>query len=216
MLYVVKELPGDSMSIITVTESPRGCGWRKPGAFYLRSDGLGWNCGAMPIPLERCPVCDRGIKPSRGWTWINLADLTARKECTRAGGCGPCPLADNKIQRCGLLWIGEQFYATPEQFNREAEEMGVSRLIPAIPRDFKIGETWVALAHRKAIPHLEVGKPPTFTPGVFHVFQPTRLEYCITGKESASALEKMEKRGITLVKVLRDEQIELIKKRGCK
>jgi hypothetical protein len=27
--------------------------------------------------------------------------------------------------------------------------MGISRLIPVIPREFKLGETWVALAHRK-------------------------------------------------------------------
>jgi hypothetical protein len=90
-------------TIKTVSEGPRGCGFRKPGAFYVRSDGLGWNCGALPIPIERCPTCNHGIKPSRGWTWVNLADLTAKRECERAGGCGPCPLADNKIQRCGLL-----------------------------------------------------------------------------------------------------------------
>jgi hypothetical protein len=33
----------------------------------------------------------------------------------------------------------------------EAARMGVSRRITAVPRDFKVGETWVLLGHRKAI-----------------------------------------------------------------
>ena len=51
--------------------------------------------------------------------------------------------------KAGLLWIGEQFYPTPGEFTREAEELGISRRISAVPRDFKLGETWVLFAHRK-------------------------------------------------------------------
>lgn len=198
-------------NIKVVSEGPRGCGFRKPGAFYLRSDGLGWSCGALPIPLERCPTCDRGIKPSRGWTWVNIADLTSKRQCERPGGCGPCALADNKVQRCGLLWIGEQFYHTPNEFEREADKMGISRLIPAIPRGFVLGETWVALAHRKAFTKLVVGKPPEFAKGIFRVFKPERIEYVVSDKDSESKLDTLEAKGITLVKVVRDEQAELVK-----
>jgi hypothetical protein len=54
-------------------------------------------------------------------------------------------------EKAGLLWIGEEFYKTPEDFNREAGEMGISRRITSIPRGYEIGKTWVFLAHRKTI-----------------------------------------------------------------
>ena len=54
-----------------VNESERGCGFRKKGGLYLVSEGLAAPCGKLPIPLTVCPVCGQGIKPSRGWTWIN-------------------------------------------------------------------------------------------------------------------------------------------------
>lgn len=81
--------------------------------------------------------------------------------------------------------------------------MGLSRRITAIPRDFKLGETWVCLAHRKTI--LEppvVGQEVKYKPGIFHVFRPSRIEYCVKEGDTEEALEAKEKRGITLVKVV--------------
>src|ERR1041384_8249670 len=100
-------------------DSKRGCGWRKSGGLYLIAGGLSQACGKMPIPLDRCPCCDAGIKFSRGWTWINLHKFTEKQPCRfPAADCEGCPLAGDgcgalgagKIERAGLLWVGEKFY----------------------------------------------------------------------------------------------------------
>lgn len=184
-------------------------------------DGIGKVCGALPIELTVCPTCHQGIKPARGWTWINIADLVEKRGChyqeDPAKGCGNCPIADAQIQMAGLLWVGEKFYKTPGDFATEASEMGISRRIAMVPRGFKIGETWVALAHRKAIPvksdlgeDLKQGKGPTqeFKPGIFHLFKPSRVEYVVKSDDDEEKLEKLEKRGFTLVKVER-QQMEM-------
>src|SRR4029453_596753 len=139
------------MNIRISDEGKRGCGYRKGGGIYLVTDGHGRYCGALPIPLSVCPTCHAGFKPARGWTWVNLAALAAVRGCSKVENCGDCPIADAVIQEVGLLWVGEKFYPTPHSFAAEAQEMGISRRISALPRRFKLGETWVALAHRKAI-----------------------------------------------------------------
>lgn len=202
------------MNIQTVIDKKRGCGWRVPGGIYIRTDGVGRICGALPIELTVCPTCHHGIKPSRGWTWINIADLAAVRGCNtyekEEEGCGPCPIADAKIQMAGLLWVGEKFYKTPFAFAAEAADMGISRRITMVPKAFRLGETWVALAHRNAIPIVDEGKPrDKFKPGIFHIFKPSRLEYVVKDDDSEEKLEKLEKRGFTLIKVER-EQKELL------
>lgn len=205
------------MNIVTVHEKKRGCGYRQPGGLYLRTDGLGRECGALPVETTVCPTCHQGIKPARGWTWINLATLVSERGCPlneivatvegEPSGCGNCPIADAMIQKAGLIWVGEKFYPNPMSFAREAQQMGLSRRITAIPRDFKLGETWVCLAHRKTIPEPMVpGEEPTFKPGIFHVFLPSRIEYCVKEGDTDEALEAKEKRGITLVKVVPVEE----------
>jgi hypothetical protein len=206
------------MNIITVTEKKRGCGYREPGGLYLRTEGMGRICGALPIELTVCPTCHQGIKPARGWTWINIASLVDQQKGCKyeqldPGGCGDCPIADAKIQTAGLIWIGEKFYKTPGDFSREGNEMGISRRITMVPRGFKMGETWVALAHRKAFPSMtefQEGSTfhPAMKPGIFHIFKPQRIEYVVKDSDSDEKLERMEKRGITLVRVVR-EQMEM-------
>jgi hypothetical protein len=202
-------------------EEERGCGFRKAGGMYLISDGLGAPCARFPVKLDVCPVCHSGIKPSRGWTWINPAGLLGFTEFTNCGGfaCSGCPM-NGSLDRAGLLWVGEKFYPTPAEFTHEAAKMGVSRRISAIPNDFKLGETWVLFAHRKAIVNdCEVcggniqlsddtecgscdGTGKKFMSGIFHAFKPLRIEYVVTGHESEDELDKLEKRGFTLVKVV--------------
>lgn len=75
--------------------------------------------------------------------------------------------------------------------------LGVSRRIAAIPRDFKLGETWVWLAHRRAISKAD----GTETAGVFRMFRPQRIEYVVNGTETEEELNRMEERGFTLVEV---------------
>jgi len=192
----------------TSIEGKRGCGYRQAGGLYLVCEGLGQPCGALPIPLNVCPTCNAGIKPARGWTWINLAQFAGQTQC-RSLSCGSCPIADAAIQNVGLLWVGEKFYATPGDFTREADAMGVSRRIKAVPKGFEVGKTWVALAHRHAIYvgtefklENEVTKAERVA-GIFHLFRPQRIEYVVRGTESKDTLDDLEKRGITPVKVER-------------
>lgn len=200
-------------------ESKRGCGFRKPGGLYLVSDGLGAPCGLLPVPLDVCRACGCGVKPSRGWTWVEPAGLLGSK--LHEHGEPWCPLSrpDGLGARAGLLWIGEAFYPTTLDFAREAVRQGISRRISAVPRGFEVGQ-WVLLAHRKACPvrtpdEIIYGRGPDAPepergPGVFHVFRPQRIEYVVRGNETNAEIIALEKRGITPVRVEHAlEQLEI-------
>lgn len=148
------------MEVQTVVDKERGCGWRKPCGLYLRCDGVGRPCGRMPHKLDVCPCCGGGIKPTRGWTWIDPAALFEGAECRdqtatfSPSPCDLCPLADSRLdsmKRAGLLWIGGKFYATPADWMAEVVEQGVSRRIQSVPKDFELGKTWVFVAHREVM-----------------------------------------------------------------
>lgn len=134
-------------------ESRRQCGYRKVGGIYLCGSGAGHECDRLPYPLTICPCCSAGIKQSRGWTWINVPLLTGgvHRDCLDGFPCPFC-MATDSLGACGLLWIGQQFYKTPGEFTREADGLGISRRIAAVPRAFKIGHTWVLLAHPQGAP----------------------------------------------------------------
>lgn len=173
------------------------------------SDEQSVPCGKLPLPLTICPTCSHGIKPSRSWTWIDIDELTKDVECPIAvfssdGNCY-CPL-NTKLGRIGLLFIGEKFYHSPEEYNNEANYQGISRRIKFVPRDFKLG-MWVALAHRKAIVKKEVddnGKVnEVYTSAIFRVFKPTRIEYILSGNETDDEIDALVERGLTPVIVKR-------------
>jgi len=187
------------MNISVRYESKRGCGYRKEGGLYLVAGGLTDSCQKLPIPLGVCPCCHAGIKPSRGWTWVSkrlIEDAPCRKE-----GCTGCHPFDGSVDKFGLLWVGEKFYGSPYDFNKEALRMGISRRIAAVPKDFVVGETWVLLAHRKCIL-----KDEEYTPGIFCVFKPSTIEYIVKDDDTEEKLQSMEKRGITLVHVIPEEK----------
>lgn len=226
-------------------DSKRGCGWRQPGGLYLVSSGEGVDCGKLPVPLTICPTCSGGIHFARSWTWVDGDALVASKVCTFGTifpYCDKCILVKS-LGRCGLLWIGEKFYETPADWTREAEKFGVSRRIPAVPREFVVGITIVLVAHRKAIkercvvcdgrgtvvmPPLRLNdgedEPPgpprkvqcpddrcedgfVLTPGIFSAFIPTAVEYVTKGGETEEELEALVKRGLTPIKVIRNEEL---------
>jgi len=205
------------------TDQKRGCGWRKKGGLYLISEGPGRGCGRLPIILSSCPTCGGGIRQTRGWTWVNGAKLAETEVCT-AEACTGCPLADlSGMTKVGLLWVGAAFYETPEAFTAEANAMGISRRISAIPRDFKIGESWCWLAHPRGVknpepaPELDPAMADDeeavaafeaekkeyreWLPAVFRIFRPQRIEYVVRGDESDEDIERLVERGITPVLV---------------
>ena len=193
------------MSITTIVNEPlRGCGYRKPGGLYLTSSGPFAPCGQLPIPLVHCRACGGGIKPARGFTWIAPRQLFGwdALNCGLAH-CSGCPVGQPP-EEAGLLWIGEKFYPSPADWTQEAFLQGVSRRITQIPRKLVVGETFIFVAHRKACTTTDTeGTRPT--PGIFHAFRPQRIEYILTGEETEDQLAQLEKRGLTLIRLIRTD-----------
>ena len=213
-------------------EQARGCGYRKVGGIYLVTLGEGHPCGRMPIHIKECECCGHvPVKKSRGWQWIlwSWMDKVA-KQCQfeslipvgrpwgNAIECeGRCPMRppvpDGKL---GLLWIGEKHYKNPQLWLEEAAKMGVSRKISAIPKDFKIGETWVAAAHKYGASELKFYEEGAvdmqspfiqYVPGIVQLFLPTAIELIVTPsmKEEDWVQKMVEKQGVTLVEVPEDD-----------
>jgi hypothetical protein len=190
-------------------EAARGCGYRKPGGLYLIGGKFGTPCGKLPIPLTVCPCCNAGIKFSRSFQWIS-SQLVEAAPCTLVDDCKKCVVWSGKFSHYGLMWVGEKFYPTPEHFMKEGELQGISKRIAAIPNQFEVGKDWILLAHLKCIKSEERGPKGEilFTPGIFQAFCPTHIEYVVTGEESQEELDAKEKRGITLVKVIKDIDVQ--------
>lgn len=198
-------------------EAARGCGYRKVGGLYLCSGGYGMECDRLPYELTICPICGSGVKFSRGFTWLDwkkyVGDhdmeetehlMSARVVCQCNVICPVCYPEVN--QPYGLLWVGEQFY-TPESFVQESINMGVSRRIAAIPKNLKLGETWILFAHIRACgerpEEQEDGTTKTVgIPGIFHAFRPQTLELLIWESEfNEEKARELIKKGITPIAI---------------
>jgi len=212
-------------------ERKRGCGFRKCGGLYLVGGSISVPCDRLPFELSVCPTCSQGIKQAMGFTWCDVPHLFQGPHVSKSehvfnetstgpadvlcncatAGCPLC-LKPEVLGKAGLLWIGEKFYKTPAAFLAEGVKLGFSRRIKTIPHGFKIGETWVLLAHKNAIvtsvEKFLVNKPnlqgitwvDDFKPGIFYVWRPDRVELIF--KESERWSEKVaaaEKRGIVPV-----------------
>lgn len=200
-------------------EARRGCGFRKAGGLYLVGGGVGVPCDRLPFELSVCPCCSQGIKPARGFTWVDVAKLfqgahlLESEHLFNKTATGPeqvlcscastnfCPLCvkPEVMGRAGLLWVGSKFYKTPDQFIAEGVSLGFSRRIKSVPQGFKIGETWVMLAHAKAIVKID-GQAEGYLSGIFYVWLPQRLERIRLESERDSAeVQADAKRGIQSV-----------------
>ena len=69
-------------------EGKRGCGYRKTGGTYLVSDGKGFACGRIPVPLVPCPLCDHMPAFTRG-----LQQVTPRNFLHAAPKCATSRVA---------------------------------------------------------------------------------------------------------------------------
>lgn len=215
------------MRIEISVESERGCGFRKPGAtgvgIYLVGDGPSEWCERIPHLLDVCPCCGAGIKQSRGFTWVSPGPLFKdAPPCNGVPGhhheaCPMCRPEEVAGERAGLMWVGERYYPTPDDFLREAQEMGVSKKIAAVPNDFVIGEHWVYLAHPKAStrvePDDETGKLRVMSyPGIFYVFKPVQIDLVVKSVENIPerAVNIAERLGddCRIVQVVREEIVQ--------
>jgi hypothetical protein len=161
--------------------------------------------------LSVCACCGGGIKFSRGWTWIepfkllegdhgNTTMVNNEPAITVGCGCASfCPVCYPSIHfltigenfssepiKAGLMWVGEKHYST-ESFSKEANDLGISKRISAIPRGFKVGETWIFLAHKKAVENngsvIDDPDAPKYTPAIFTAFRPQRIERIVLESE---------------------------------
>jgi hypothetical protein len=192
-------------------ESERGCGYRKPGGMYLVGGSNAQPCCKLPFELSVCPCCGSGIKQARGFTWI-MSDIFCEPKPFGYynGPCkDACPISFKGL-RLGLLWVGEKYYPSADLFTREARGQGISKRIAQIPKDLVVGKTWVALAHPTAVTSYDesIGVL-THKPGIFSLFIPQAIEYIVTGQESEDELRALEKRGLTLVKLMKDVETQL-------
>jgi hypothetical protein len=225
-----------NLTVHTSIESPRGCGYRKPSkggvGIYLVGPSEAVACDRLPFLLEACPCCGGGVKPSRSWAWIEPRALLGvnmgehwktpedwKSKCSLAH-CMACPMGLGAPEgRHGLIWVGEGFYPTPQDFMREAGRMGVSRKLPALPKGFELGKTVVYLAHRKVVPAVmdaegkeEVEKAKK---GIFTAFRPTGVDLVIEDENTIperakKIVEKLDNPRVRLVKVIKaGEQTEL-------
>lgn len=192
------------INIETRVEKARGCGYRKEGGFYLVADGVAAACCKLPFELTVCPCCDQGIHQTRGFRWIS-SSMFQLQDCVSSAN--PFCCMAQKSLRMGLMWVGEKFYPTAEHFTKEAASMGVSKRIAQLPTDFKAGETWIALAHPKAITEINDGVV-THRKGIFRAFRPKWVEYVVRGDESQKELEKIARKGTVLVRVVKDTALQ--------
>jgi hypothetical protein len=215
-------------------EQARGCGYRKPAkdgvGVYLVGPGDGVPCGRLPFKLHACPVCGGGIKASRGWNWIEPRKLFVPfyPPDTMCGSdqlfdwptggvnpravrlfCQTCPLGGAIPEgKHGLIWVGEGFYKTPEDFMAESRRMGVSRKIQQIPKDFELGKTWVFLAHRLTpTGGIDDKGDPVREPAIFTLFKPTGIDLVVADENHVpEKVEKMvEKYGARVIRVVPTE-----------
>jgi len=190
-------------------ERRRACGYRKVGGLYLVSGGPAMPCCKLPIILHVCPTCHGGIKQARGWQWIDPRPFLAG-DCTgtMSGTC-PAATANQEVlgERVGLIWIGTAFYPSPTAFIEEARSMGISRRITAVPRNFRLGKTWVFLAHPKVRQVINEAGKAEWQAGVFRMFKPERIEKIITESQLDDEREmaKLREAGITPVAVPDDD-----------
>lgn len=185
------------------TVSRRGCGWPKEGGLYLFSEKPVVGCGKLPVPLGVCPCCGEGIRPSRAPRWLEQPERLWRdRECVKGSPdkCAHCPMsAAYESGPALLIWVGEKFYPKPQDYFKEALEQGISRRILSIPREFKVGETWVLLAHRFAVPAPIVWgeEQPDNAPGLIGMFRPTEIQVIVTEETTDEEIEDYLKRGLT-------------------
>lgn len=204
-------------------ESIRGCGYRKVGAMYLCGEYVHVPCDRLPLALETCPVCGQGIKVSRGFTEIDPLHLWGAHYRCR-DNLRPCHVCDPRVGPAYIMLVGKGNYKTPGDFIREAQEVGISKRIPFVPKGLELGKTVLYLAHPLAVEAVQPAilqqamdiadqsdpKQPRLLEaernerrlGIFCAFIPQRVEKLVWESELTDEMRaQLEKRGITPIPV---------------
>ena len=105
-----------------------------------------------------------------------------------------------------LMWVGDDY--TVESFLLEARTMGVSKRIPAIPKDLEVGKSWIYLSKLRVIPQngqswlpFEPVEKRGQGPGVFYAFRPTAIEVIVSEEDYDFRADEYREMGVTPVPV---------------
>ena len=216
-------------------ESARGCGFRKAGGIYLVTGvGIGEPCERLPIPIDKCPVCQHApVAKTRGPQFVGAQFIFGMALPCAKGDQAPnaddhhgrCPLCNENLlvqegdpkDKFMLMWIGKEHYKTPHDWTAESNRMGVSRRVATIPKGLVLGKTWVLVAHPEAIVKTEKVQEPgdlhetartRKSPGIFHAFRPQFFEVIVTAAmKKEKWVKDLQKKheGIKLVEVPEDD-----------
>jgi hypothetical protein len=164
-----------------------------------------------------------GIKFSRGFQWINWSKYAGSHvgeevHCNDDLSCYVCNPSQFP-QPFGLLWVGQEY--TPATFLAEARKLGISKRVPAKPRNVKPG-TIVLLAHNDAGNGIESENPyqstedsdetdeqaPKNHPGIFAAFVVSQIDKLIWKHEADDeTIAKLKGQGINPV-IVRDDDLD--------
>lgn len=189
------------MPVLELQKFERGCGTRVVGGTYIFCDAQNvYPCPSLPLHLpEKCPVCGDEIERFRGIKVINpqryFVAGQMKPETEKKCGLG-CPACFPRIHGA-VMWVGRQFY-TAVSFSAEAAFAGVSKRIPAKPKDLIAGE-WLYLLHPDAFPPL--GEAVRGIPGCFMVARITAFHRIISENQRNDEylINSLEKQGLTPV-----------------
>ena len=209
------------MSVSVMVRAERGCGFRNTRGYYLCGGGMEVHCHRLPLPIPVCEACKRPlivpirgiqrIEPNKVWTLCpEWQDLSYPCHLVKCPSCFP-------PEKAYVVWVGESFYETPNSFVDESRRMGISRKIPFVPDDLKVGD-WVFLGYRKLIPTENYNKDheEILDPGIFHAFRVSTIEKLLTDAQQKDQyyVKTLLDRGITpVVEVDSEEEIEAVKAR---
>jgi len=102
-----------------------------------------------------------------------------------------------------LMWVGNKFYPSPNDFLQEARTMGACKRVPMLPRAVVAGESRVFLAHDEAITSELLAHDEDVadeegsggSPGIFAYFVVNGITFITT--PGTNIPEELKKRGIT-------------------
>lgn len=218
------------MAVRKESKERRGCGFRKAGGLYLVGPPFGSVCDRLVFKLVPCDICGKKHEHNRGLSRVTgkevfhySHDVDLKTEAAARGEEPPgfsslcecndeCPACNPQTETAGLMWVGRQHYPKYQDFCEEAVKLGVSKRVANIPSWFKVGETWVFLAHIECAPHTVPASTESLMPeetilvsGVFRAFVPQRIEKVMNESEAAELtdeeVQELEDQGVEVVTV---------------
>jgi hypothetical protein len=197
--------------VSTRIEKKRLNGYRQPGELYLVGKMAGFQCCKIPIELSDTDIPKKGIVP--------VPSSFIAGMCT--GPIEHC--VDQRMQgtTAGMMWVHDKNYPSAAHFFQECRTRPVEMHIRKLHCGIKPGESWILLAHRKAIvdygnggcmgwidEHGQAHSDVIYKPGIFAMFKVEKIEFLVGDGTTNAELKKMQDAGIEIVNILHDETMD--------